>query len=164
MSVRRISSILDVHAKKLTVAEKIELYSEKIPESGCWIWLASVREGGYGQFRGMNAHRASYIANKGEIQNNLHVLHRCDVRCCVNPNHLFLGTRQDNMSDMTRKCRQARGEEHGESVLMDNEVREIKSRLSRPYKRGYLVKLAKEFGISKQTLCKIKSGKNWKHI
>jgi len=79
------------------------------PESGCWIWFWSAMSTGYGDFR-LNkrhhlAHRASYEVYKGPIPEGMHVLHRCDVKSCVNPDHLFLGTNLDNIQDSVRKGR-----------------------------------------------------------
>jgi hypothetical protein len=80
------------------------------PNSGCWLWTASLRPNGYGMFgiaagSVQSAHRVAWELVNGPIPDGLHVLHRCDVRACVNPSHLFLGTRFDNMQDMIAKGR-----------------------------------------------------------
>lgn len=70
-------------------------------------WRGLDRDG-YGQFKALGqhrAHRVSWLLNKGEISGNLHVLHKCDNRLCVNPAHLFLGTNHDNVKDMWSKGR-----------------------------------------------------------
>lgn len=87
----------------------------RVPWSGCWIWNASLKSSGYGAFRLtskagerpliVRAHRFSFEMFKGPL-NGLYVLHTCDVRCCVNPDHLFAGTQQDNVDDMVAKGRQ----------------------------------------------------------
>lgn len=90
-----------------------ERYIERVSESGCWLWLGKMDSGGYGvirkgpakEQRSYRAHRLFYEEYVGPIPEGLWVLHRCDVRCCVNPNHLFLGTRADNMNDMYAKGR-----------------------------------------------------------
>lgn len=89
--------------------ELIESRSIPEPNSGCWLWEKSLDRGGYGVIRPdyvlLRAHRLSYEIYNGVADERLYVLHRCDVRCCVNPEHLFLGTHADNMQDMVRKGR-----------------------------------------------------------
>lgn len=134
-----------------------------VTECGCWIWMKHTDENGYGTIRVngkmMKAHRASYVAARGEIKSGMKVLHRCDVRCCVNPDHLFLGTQRDNVRDMFHKCRAANvhGERNPNSKLTHEQVSEIK--------RSALgcVALSKEYGVSASIISAIKLGKNWRH-
>lgn len=83
----------------------------------CWLWVASAFKGGYGQFTAMSAggdsrkqvhlyaHRVAWIVTHGDIPQGMCVLHRCDTPKCCNPDHLFLGTQDDNMKDAARKGR-----------------------------------------------------------
>ena len=93
----------------------MERFWSKVEKSpGCWLWKAAVASG-YGTFRRpdgsmIGAHRMSYILAHGMIPDGLQVLHKCDNKLCVRPDHLFLGTQQDNMDDMIAKGRQARGD------------------------------------------------------
>ena len=78
--------------------------------NSCWEWTgATNRNGGYGQIgvRGkiIRAHRLSWVWVNNKIPKDMHVLHKCDNRVCVNPDHLFLGTQKDNMQDCVRKGR-----------------------------------------------------------
>lgn len=88
--------------------------TEVDPDTGCWIWLGSTQSNGYGRVavngRSVYAHRASYAEFCGEIPDGMDVCHTCDVRNCINPDHLFLGTRADNMRDCKVKGRTARGD------------------------------------------------------
>ena len=81
--------------------------SEPDLNSGCWLWAGRHAPNGYGTFgRCEYAHRASWKAHSGPIPTGVMVLHKCDTRCCVNPDHLFLGDAGDNIRDATAKGRQ----------------------------------------------------------
>jgi hypothetical protein len=84
------------------------------PNTGCWLWQGAHNRRGYGRLyysgKDYRAHRLAYVAFVGPIPNNMLVCHRCDVPQCVNPEHLFLGTAQDNESDKVSKGRQTRGD------------------------------------------------------
>ncbi len=83
--------------------------------NGCWDWTSYKDVKGYGSttYRkqlGQHAHRVSWIIYKGNIPKGIYVLHKCDRPCCINPEHLFLGTHEDNMLDMKNKGRACKGE------------------------------------------------------
>jgi HNH endonuclease len=139
------------------------------PNSGCWLWTASIGAGsGYGKIYGLgqhlSAHRASYIIHKGQISDGLSVLHRCDVKTCVNPDHLYLGTALDNTTDMMRKGRNNGnfkgrfGELHPAAKLTADKVRHI--RASNKTER----ELAKEFEVTASAIHDAKSGRNWRNV
>lgn len=71
----------------------------------CWKWTGAINQAGYGAFGNNHAHRTSYEITYGPIPDGLFILHKCDNPPCVNPNHLFVGTHQDNMRDMISKGR-----------------------------------------------------------
>lgn len=98
---------------------------------GCHLWAGKFGRHGYGltsvDGRFMNAHRAAWIAERGPIPDGLWVLHRCDVRACVNIAHLFLGTPSDNVQDMIAKGRGASGLKNGRGKLSDDDVIALRS-------------------------------------
>src|SRR5882672_3448747 len=71
----------------------------------CWLWTGKIARDGYGYLRDQAAHRVSWELHNGPVPEGKWVLHHCDIRPCVNPSHLFLGSRQDNMDDMSMKGR-----------------------------------------------------------
>jgi hypothetical protein len=133
-----------------------------IDENGCWLWPGVIESNGYGRayVKRQNwwAHRLSYVIHKSAIPAGLVVCHRCDVRQCVNPDHLFVGTIADNQQDMKAKGRAPRGEKSGSAKLTEESVRHIRND-----KRRYHV-IAAEFGISQTTISEIKSRKVWAHV
>lgn len=133
-----------------------------INENGCWNCIShSDRGKGYHRIKRDNkvqlVHRYVYEKEFGKIQNeSLVVMHSCDNRACLNPEHLSLGTSQNNYQDAKEKGRNSKGEIHGMSKLTLDQVREI--RLSK--KKG--VELAHEYNVSKSTISCIKKNKIWK--
>lgn len=92
----------------LDVLERFEAKYVPEPNTGCWLWFGAELNYGYGQFRNDGhalAHRWSYSHFIGPIPEGLIVRHRCDTPCCVNPDHLELGTYVDNMADKVRRGR-----------------------------------------------------------
>ncbi len=122
----------------------------------CWIWTGSKRWG-YGQFNlewtefPIGAHRASWILLKGPIPDGLWVLHHCDNRPCVNPDHLFLGDVKDNGHDAAKKGRLAR-------KLTPEQVLKIKQELQNGIRQ---VDLAAKYGVSQPMISAIKVGISW---
>ena len=111
-----------------------------------------------GAYTGAKAHRVSYELLVGPIAEGMHVCHRCDVRHCVNPEHLFLGSSQDNMSDKVAKERQARGASVHTAKLTKEQVSEIRAA------HGEYRSIGKRFGVTGETVSLIKRRKTWKHV
>jgi hypothetical protein len=142
----------------------------------CWEWQASLNQAGYGQFavvttrpkRNDRAHRVSWILQFGEIPDNLCVLHKCDNPKCVNPNHLFLGTRRDNIHDCIAKgryrigCRH-NGEAHHRALLTEDDVREIR-KLQKAKPRPDWILLGKKLGVHPSTISRAACGRTWSHL
>src|SRR3990167_11268090 len=96
----------------------------------CWIWTGTIYSTGYGIVwnRGHRegAHRVAYALSIGAIPDGMFVCHHCDTPACVRPDHLFLGTHDDNMRDAFLKGRKARGESHGSAKLSCDDVEHMK--------------------------------------
>ena len=148
----------------MTPIERFEKKYIPEPNTGCWLWIGHCKSNGYGQAGSRKtddrfAHRESWRLHKGPIPNGLHVLHRCDVRCCVNPDHLFLGTPTDNMKDCSAKGRTARGEIHGCAKLTEDQILEIRKAPNTGHGT-----LAAAYGVTPSNITAIKRGISWKHL
>lgn len=143
---------------------------DKKPD-GCWWWNASKTRGGYGKVklrrfrdREFLAHRVAKAHYHGEnINSELFFCHKCDNPACVNPDHIFLGTPQDNVDDMIKKGGHSvgdrRGSKNGANVLNESMVEEILAKLNLMTN----VDIAKEYGVTHSTISLIRRGKSWKH-
>jgi hypothetical protein len=147
----------------------------------CWNWIGDIRTNGYGRLnvhgRSISVHRFSWKLHFGEIPAGLFVCHHCDRKICVRPDHLFLGTPSDNIRDAKRKGRMAsgdrngmklhpertaRGINHGQAKLTEDEVRQIRFLytpriISQPF-------LAKLFNVNQGAIWAILKRKSWKHL
>ena len=129
--------------------------------SSCWLWTASTSTNGYGQFRFLGgywrAHRVSYYLFVGKIPKGLKVLHTCDVKTCVNPDHLFLGTNKENTEDMIKKGRDRFRLPHLEA----SDVLAIR----RDSEGGTSVAdLATHYGVNARSIRDILKRRTWRHL
>lgn len=149
----------DEQNRTAATAASLEARVTKLPEApGCWLWEGAVIPNGYGQIvlfgRPEYAHRAMWRAVHGAIEDGLFVCHRCDVRCCVRPDHLFLGSNADNVADMVQKGRQSRR-------LTPEQVRTIRARHAAGER---LFVIASDYGITPEAVGAIVTRKNWRHV
>jgi len=104
------------------------------PDTGCWLWTGHKYRNGYGAIKVFGrmrlAHRFSYELHKGPIPEGLCILHSCDVRNCVNPEHLRVGTHQENMQEASERGRMRSGDQH--PMFGRRHKPGIKNRLSKP--------------------------------
>ena len=134
-------------------------------EGGCWEWGGCLSDTGYGTFyagRVYSTHRYSWELHFGPIPTGMCVLHRCDNRACVRPDHLWLGTKAENSRDMVAKGRERvpalRGSAHGEAKLTEEAVIEIRSSDAKG------IDLAAKFGVSPSLVSLVRKRKAWQHI
>lgn len=126
---------------------------------GCWLWTARIKRHGYGQFRldggTVYAHRAAFEHWVGPIPDGALICHTCDVRNCVNPRHLYVGSYSSNARDMHDRLRARGGKPRS---LTPDQVRAI-----RHDPRSYS-ELALIYGCSKPTIARVKQGRSYRTV
>lgn len=150
----------------MIVQEALDIYKAEIEphiqitQDGCWEYPEiNNRRGRPVLFRRIDgelvtkvAHIA-YMAFRGRIPAGMFLCHHCDNRACFNPDHLWVGTRQDNVDDMVRKGRQARGLRVAGAKLTDEQIRDIKT------SKESGVALSKRYGVSQGYISDLRNGK-----
>ncbi len=152
----------------MTLEDRLLGQVEADTNGGCWLWRGALNRPGWTGYgvtwekrRPLLAHRAAWLAWRGPIPPGRWVLHRCDVRQCVNPDHLFLGTRADNQADMVAKGRHLYGERNTEAKLTEASVKAIKAGLRAGCRYNDLAAL---HGVAMSTISMISSGRRWAHV
>lgn len=144
------------------LAQRLQALSMPEPNSGCLLWCGWTDSKGYGRMkiggRAFGAHRVAWEAARGPIPPDMEVCHRCDVRGCVNVEHLFLGAHQTNMADMKAKGRSPQGTRNGSAKLTLPQAVAI---LRDPRAQRAI---ASDLNISKTQVGYIKSGRSWAHL
>ena len=139
---------------------------------GCWEWTGNRSYQNYGRLlivgtmRKAFAHRVSWEIHHGPIPDGMFVCHRCDNPPCVRPDHLFLGTHQDNMDDRTAKGRHVAvsmpGETNPSAKLSLEQVREIRRTATR--RRGEQMAMARAYGVSGVLIGKVIRQEIWRDV
>jgi hypothetical protein len=131
----------------------------KKSEQECWPWQGAITSVGYGILILLPdvwvlAHRASYAMTHGSAAEGSNICHRCDNRCCVNPDHLFEGSPKDNSMDMAKKFR-------GRAKLTADQVRQLRRMHTEgvPYRR-----IANHFHLASTTVHKIATRRSYTHV
>ena len=151
----------------ITTKIKDRFFAKVNKTSGCWYWTGVKNDDGYGYFKlngkMISSHRLMWLFLNGKIPKNICICHTCDNPGCVNPKHLWLGTRKDNMIDMANKGRMnTKGEINGRSKLNVEKVIKIR----KLYTIGNITmeKLGNKFGVTKQQIYHIINNISWTHI
>jgi len=169
--------------RRVTVEQLQERFyaNVKKTEGGCWLWMGRRNHKGYGVFHFLNgttvlAHRLSWfmkygaeLLRRGNNAEGMCMLHICDNPPCVNPDHLFLGTKADNNEDMVRKGRNShlggkglnKGARNGQVKLDEEKVVEIRKLLRQGVTQA---ELGRMFGVHRGTIGEIHRGRNWRHV
>ena len=142
---------------------------QKQEEDICWNWEGILDDNNYGIVKcngvHVGAHRISYTIHKGPIPTGLSVLHKCDNPSCVNPNHLFAGTRKDNNKDRDSKNRQAKGERQGHAKLTKDIVLLLRKEFSeKDPKMGDYEKTAQKYNVTSESIRQAIIGYTWHHL
>lgn len=138
----------------------------KLNDNGCFSVISHrLNKDGYCYFhhnkKFVRAHRLIYEECFGEIPKDLVVRHKCDNRCCINPEHLELGTQKDNALDAVKRGRTIVGEAHKNSVLTEEISRKIKAMLN----AGMMpLQISKELNVGLYSVRGIKRQRTWKHV
>ena len=168
----------DYNARKngkpiMPTEDRLLSHVQKNSISGCWEWTGP-KHHGYGKTsygsrtdgtrRNVFAHRLAYQIWVGEIPEGYEVCHKCDNPCCINPNHLFTGTRQDNIADRERKGRNVIfvDEEQPRAKLTKKAVKD--ARWEHMYRGTSFQKLADKYGVTKKTIQNAINGVTWKCV
>ena len=160
-------------ANKAILLEKFKALAAELPtaDTGCWLWQGCIGNHGYGRLaygskrKGEcvqeTTHRLAYVAFHGEIPAGMYVLHSCHKRQCVNPEHLRLGTLQENHADMVRAKRHTWGERNPQAKLTERDVREIRGLIAQGLTSR---EIADRFGVCRTAVIEIKYRRNWRHV
>jgi len=149
--------------------EKVDCAGPTQPhmDTCCWQWIAGKELDGYGMFNvgienGGKTRRAHVVSLSFVLSRMpAYVMHVCDNPACIRPSHLKEGTHVENVADRVRKNRSAKGEKQAKAKLKEVDVKVIRARRSRGEKCALI---AKDFGVTAETVGHIYSRRTWKHV
>lgn len=154
------------------VLQRFWRYTEK--RDGCWRWNGTRAPNGYGMLfvdnlvsqvrsrRTMSAHRFSYLLHYGGLPEGMYICHKCDVKDCVNPDHLYAGTPKQNIQDTLERGQYPRGERNGRAKLTAIQVK--MARILYDAGMGTYADLAKAYGVNTASMCSAIRGTTWKQV
>lgn len=145
-----------------------------VTESGCWIWLGAEKGNGYGNARYMGrnypAHRLAFLLSNGHLPASHDICHRCDNRLCINPDHLFAGSRLENMRDAQAKGRLSQGDSHAGFICGEKSsaakltVEQVEAIRRAAHSRLPIKDIAAIAGVSADNVRRIVRFDTWKEI
>lgn len=148
------------------LGERLEECIARDELTGCWIWIGNIGTNGYGRISVDNklqsVHRVAYEFYRGQIPPGLVLMHTCDVRCCINPDHLVPGTKLENTADMMAKGRNKWWSRPGASnpaaKVSEDVVRHIRAWTMTA--EAY----AEMYGLNRTTVSRIRNGHTWTNV
>lgn len=154
--------------------EWLTSHATPVPGCGCWLWTGASYTNGYGHAkvpktrRTTGAHRLSWTLFNGVIPKGMDVCHKCDTRACVNPAHLFIGTRGENIRDCVRKGRHWHGPARrarmsGENSSLSKLTRPLARDMREAYSSGATqAQIARAFSVSTSLVSKVVRNEAWR--
>ena len=158
--------------KTIPLATRFWAKVDKKGTGGCWLWTGATGSAGYGLIynngKVQSAHRVSWEMHNGDIitgdgYHGICVLHKCDVKSCVRPDHLFLGSHQDNITDKEKKGRgrQAKGSAQYLAKLTESNVLAIRALRKSGWPTALL---AQKYGVNPGAIWQVVNRKTWRHV
>jgi hypothetical protein len=158
--------------KNNSVLDRFYNHTKRDEETGCLLWIGGLNDQGYGKFwfnnKPVRAHRWLFEYLNGKLPKNIEVCHKCDIRNCVEPLHMFTGTQGDNIRDCRNKNRMRglleKGEGNPSAKLTEKDVLFIRKFCIPNDSINGCKEFAKKFNVSAPTITNILKGRKWKYL